>query len=79
MPQSSFLVLPAGTLIQDDGLRYLSKPSGSPFVAVRHGVMSCFLCGRHLPLAELHGRRLAGRVHKVCRDTSACRSHRRSP
>lgn len=62
-----------GTVVQDDGLRYKRKATGSPFGAGVNGglhqtAMSCFKCGRHKPRSELATRRLLGRNQLVCAD-----------
>ena len=57
------------TTIDSDGLRYRSKPAGSPFGsagAFTTATMSCFLCGKHRPRASLKGRKLLGRTQFVC-------------
>jgi hypothetical protein len=57
------------TRIEADGLRYRSKPSGSPFVSAgdfNAATMSCFLCGKHRPRAALKSRKLLGKTHAVC-------------
>ena len=56
--------------ILEDGLRYKSKSSGSPFGATSafagNATMSCFLCGKHRPRADLMSKRLLGKSHAVC-------------
>lgn len=57
------------TVTMEDGLRYKSKVSGSPFVTPAFSgntTMSCFLCGKHKPRSELMSRRLFGKSHVVC-------------
>src|SRR5205814_5106155 len=57
------------TSIDSDGLRYRSKPAGSPFGsagAFTTATMSCFLCGKHRPRASLKGKKLLGRTQFVC-------------
>ena len=57
------------TSIDADGLRYRSKPAGSPFAsagAFASATMSCFLCGKHRPRAALKGRKMLGRTQFVC-------------
>ena len=57
------------TTIEPDGMRYRSKAPGSPFsVAGSFGAatMSCFLCGKHRPRAQLKTRKLLGRAQSVC-------------
>lgn len=60
------------TRIQDDGLRYQNKPSGSPFSA-RPGAfsgaantMSCFFCGTHQPPQRRTMQKVLGRSQPVC-------------
>ena len=53
----------------DDGLRYKTKVSGSPFVSPPFSsktTMSCFLCGKHRPRTELISRKLFGKNQAVC-------------
>lgn len=54
------------TRIKDDGLRYASKVSGSPFSG-RGQTRSCFKCGQHRSAEQLMSQRLLGRVHMVCK------------
>ena len=57
------------TTVGTDGLRYRSKAAGSPFAAtgaVGAATMSCFLCGKHRPRAQLKTRKLLGRAQSVC-------------
>lgn len=60
---------PTKTTISDEGLRYRSKAAGSPFVAAGSfgaATMSCFLCGKHRPRAQLKSRKFLGKTHAVC-------------
>lgn len=44
----SDLLEPVATKIKSGGLRYKTKPGGSPFTANAMGTtMSCLLCGQH--------------------------------
>jgi hypothetical protein len=55
--------------ILDDGLRYKSKVSGSPFTSTAYvgaSTMSCFLCGKHRPRTQLTTRKLLGKSQAVC-------------
>ncbi|WP_232540182.1 hypothetical protein [Azohydromonas aeria] len=54
------------TRIKDNGLRYASKVSGSPFSG-RGQTRSCFKCGQHRSADQLQSQRLLGRVHMVCK------------
>ena len=57
------------TKILDDGLRYQSKVSGSPFATVPNSVsssMSCFLCGTHRVRSTMTTRKLIGKSQVVC-------------
>lgn len=57
------------TAIDQDGLRYRNKPTGSPFTAAGNfsaATMSCFLCGKHRPRANLKSRKLLGKTQFVC-------------
>jgi hypothetical protein len=53
-----------------DGLRYKAKASGSPFGETNQyahtATMSCFLCGKHRPRAQLMTRKLMDKVQNVC-------------
>jgi hypothetical protein len=66
----------AGSLVQDDGLRYKRKASGSPFASgtssgMHLASMSCFKCGAHRPRNELQSKRLLGKNQMVC--ASGCK------
>ena len=57
------------TTVGADGLRYRAKAAGSPFAATGAfgaATMSCFLCGKHRPRAQLKTRKLLGRAQSVC-------------
>lgn len=57
------------TAIDAGGLRYRSKVAGSPFSATGAfgaATMSCFLCGKHRPRAQLKSRKLLGKAQAVC-------------
>jgi hypothetical protein len=52
-----------------DGLRYKSKPSGSPFKAgasLGSATMSCFLCGKHRTRSLMKTRNVLGKAQAVC-------------
>jgi hypothetical protein len=60
---------PVKTAVDADGLRYRSKPAGSPFASAgvfSAATMSCFLCGKHRPRSVLKSRKIAGKTHFVC-------------
>lgn len=60
---------PQKTQIDEAGLRYRAKASGSPFTSVGAfgmGTMSCFMCGKHRPRTALKTRRLLGKSQMVC-------------
>lgn len=59
------------TRIRDGGLRYASKPTGSPYPRDLGVMLSCFLCGRHRPQGLMKRRLLLGRQHVVCGDGCA--------
>ena len=62
------------TSIDAGGLRYRSKVAGSPFSATGAfgaATMSCFLCGKHRPRAQLKSRKLLGKAQAVC--SPSCR------
>jgi hypothetical protein len=56
--------------IDDEGLRYKAKVSGSPFksesLAGGPATMSCFLCGRHRPRSMMAIRKYIGKAQSVC-------------
>jgi len=55
--------------ILEDGLRYKAKASGSPFTSTSYvgaSTMSCFLCGKHRPRAQLITRKFLGKSQAVC-------------
>jgi hypothetical protein len=55
------------TIIAPSGLRYASKPSGSPFApGYAYAPMSCFRCGAHRPRQQLTYRKLLGKARLVC-------------
>lgn len=63
------------TRILDDGLRYKSKVSGSPFQASASfggSTMSCYLCGKHRLRNLMGTRRILGKSQAVC--SPSCKS-----
>ncbi len=57
------------TAVLADGLRYKSKPSGSPFKAgasLGSATMSCFLCGKHRTRSLMKTRNVLGKAQAVC-------------
>ena len=56
------------TRIRTGGLRYKSKVPGTGFAGSATSSMSCLLCGRHRPRAELRTFRLAGAMQYRCKD-----------
>lgn len=57
------------TAIEQDGLRYKSKVSGSPFLTTPFSAsttMSCFMCGKHRPRTSMMTRKLIGKSQTVC-------------
>ncbi|WP_374595043.1 hypothetical protein [Aquabacterium sp.] len=54
------------TKIEDNGLRYRSKVSGSPFTGTGMS-RSCFKCGRHRTADQLQSMRVLGRSEMVCK------------
>jgi hypothetical protein len=63
---ASLMTKDTTTRIKDDGLRYASKVSGSPFSG-RGQTRSCFKCGQHRSADQLQSQRILGRVHMVCK------------
>jgi hypothetical protein len=52
-----------------DGLRFRSKPTGSPFGAISDfASLSCILCGKHKPRSLGRHANLGGRSQFVCFD-----------
>jgi len=62
-------MLDTKTKIEDSGLRYKSKVSGSPYATeatLGRTTMSCFLCGKHKPRSQMISRVLVGKSQNVC-------------
>lgn len=63
------------TKILNDGLRYRSKLSGSPFKGSTfmgaNTTMSCFLCGQHRDRSFLVSRKFVGKQQLCC--TPSCK------
>ena len=60
---------PTKDKIKDDGLRFKAKVGGSPFpdsALVHNATMSCYLCGKHRPRAQLKTRKFLGKTQYVC-------------
>ncbi|MEN9712812.1 MAG: hypothetical protein RLY90_1073 [Pseudomonadota bacterium] len=64
------------TQISNDGLRYKSKASGSPFGGSGHtaGSMSCYKCGLHKPRALGTFKRLLNQSMFICGDCKPAKS-----
>lgn len=62
---------PDKDVIDDSGLRYANKVTGSPFVgsmaAGSKPTKSCFRCGRHQLQERLEYKKLLGKTHAVCK------------
>ena len=56
------------TELRADGLRYVSKPTGSAFPGAAGATMSCLRCGRHVARSSLRSFLLAGVRQYRCRD-----------
>jgi len=57
------------TNISQDGLRYKSRPTGSPFgETASHSTMSCFKCGLHKSRALGSFKKMLGKSMFVCFD-----------
>jgi hypothetical protein len=56
------------TELRADGLRYVSKATGSDFPGAFGATMSCFRCGRHVARSSLRSFLLAGVRHYRCRN-----------
>ena len=56
------------TELRADGLRYVSKTTGSDFPGAFGATMSCFRCGRHRPRSQLESFLLAGTRQFRCRE-----------
>lgn len=66
---SSKFHMPVPTLMDDSGLRYVSKRSGSPFVdacGVGPSTRSCFFCGKHNGPSNRTMQKVMGRPEPVC-------------
>ncbi len=61
------------TQISTNGLRYVNKPSGSPFgtSGTERATMSCFKCGLHKPRALGMYKRYLNQSMFVCGECSA--------
>ena len=66
-PPSSWDKDPVKTELRKDGLRYVSKATGSDFPGAFGATMSCFRCGRHVARSSLESFALAGVRHYRCR------------
>jgi hypothetical protein len=53
------------TKLSRDGLRYATKPPGSPFLGTGN-TRSCFKCGKHRQQGQLQSKRVLGRSEMVC-------------
>jgi hypothetical protein len=65
---------PSKTKIMEDGLRYQSKVSGSPFASPPSylaATMSCYLCGTHRVRTSLQSRKFIGKTQLVCSPSCA--------
>ena len=62
------------TKLSGDGLRYISKVSGSQFGSLGNTTRSCFKCGVHRPASQLRSVKLIGKFRVVrkpkCKDKS---------
>lgn len=60
--------VPVETKIRGDGLRYVSRPAGSPVTARSIGphVKSCLLCGQHKSPAQGRYVPILGKSQFVC-------------
>jgi hypothetical protein len=56
----------AKTRLAEDGLRYASKESGSPFMG-NGTTRSCFKCGQHRNQDQMKAFRFLGRSEMVCK------------
>ena len=61
------------TELRKDGLRYVSKATGSDFPGAFGATMSCFRCGRHVARSSLESFVLAGVRQYRCR--AGCQAH----
>ena len=55
------------TKLRSDGLRYISKVSGSQFGSLDNTTRSCFKCGVHRPTSQLKSVKLIGKFRVVCK------------
>jgi len=54
------------TKIVQDGLRYASKPTGSPFGPIGDNARSCTYCGEHRQAGQRRTVRLGSRNEVAC-------------
>ena len=59
------------TEVKADGLRYVSKSTGSDFPGAFGATMSCFRCGRHMPRSRMETFNVAGARQYRCKDGCA--------
>lgn len=59
------------TEVKADGLRYVTKSTGSDFPGAFGATMSCFRCGLHRPRSQLRSFLLAGSRQFRCRQGCA--------
>lgn len=55
------------TEIRSDGLRYVSKATGSIFGGGNAGTMSCYCCSKHVARSRLEVFKIAGTRQYRCR------------
>jgi hypothetical protein len=68
------------TKIVQGGLRYASKPTGSPFGAGTSGSRSCIYCGEHRSANQRRTVKLGGRNEVACEPPCApSPAQRRAP
>jgi hypothetical protein len=58
------------TVVDPAGLRYRSKPAGTPFATTGNS-RSCFKCGKHRRVEDLRTMKVLGRHEMVCKPTCA--------
>ncbi|MGB4349898.1 MAG: hypothetical protein WBJ38_10220 [Limnohabitans sp.] len=66
------------TQISDDGLRYVSRQSGSPFGALGdcRSTLSCYKCGTHKPRSFGANHKILGKSMFCCFDCVAPKINR---
>ena len=58
---------PNGSVVREDGLRYASRVTGSPFSnGASQSMRSCFRCGTHRAPDQMKSQKILGKSQRVC-------------